>query len=206
MFVPRLDTETTGAEPEPTAAPVSMFQGEPISEGAPSHRARNRGTAVVVGVVLLGAAGWFFWQQRSREVPTQLGPAPAAEIQVPPAAPEASVEVSPVATTTPAPVAPAGSLSVNVEATQSVWIQVSADGQIVATRIFEPGETHFVTNARDVSIRAGNGGAVLVSVNGGTAAPLGREGVVATRRFTPNDLAGTAVAPATPAIEPLTLR
>jgi hypothetical protein len=74
---------------------------------------------------------------------------------------------------------------------------------VTAERTFRAGETQQISNAREVSVRAGDAGAVTVSVDGRQATVLGREGEVVTRRFAadsprvrPAPAAATASAPA----------
>jgi len=67
------------------------------------------------------------------------------------------------------------------------WLRVTVDDRVVAAREFAPGETQVFKGARDVQIRAGDAGAVRVSVGGAPAAPLGRDGLSITRRFALDD-------------------
>ena len=60
---------------------------------------------------------------------------------------------------------------------------MTVDGRVTAERIFKPGETQQVSNAREVKVRAGDAGAVTVSVDGRQAVAMGREGAVVERRF-----------------------
>jgi hypothetical protein len=66
---------------------------------------------------------------------------------------------------------------------RAVWVRTSVDGRVVSARLFDAGETQQLDGAREVSIRAGDAGAVLVSINGAEEIPLGRDGQVTTRVF-----------------------
>lgn len=92
----------------------------------------------------------------------------------------------PVATAggTPAP------MEVDIEARRPVWIRVAVDGQSDAGRLFRAGEKRRITAGREVAIRAGDAGAVFMSINGGRPAALGRDGQVITRRVRPPAEAG----------------
>lgn len=94
-------------------------------------------------------------------------------------------------------------LSIQVAAKQTSWIRIATDGRVTAERIFKPGETQTIRASREVSIRAGDAGAVTVAVNGRQPVSLGGEGEVVTRRFaveTPRAerTAPASVAPAAP--------
>lgn len=134
---------------------------------------------VVVGVAVLIATGW--WLRR----PTSGDDASPQQTVEPVAGPLASqpavsaIDALPPAARIEKPTA----LSVTVEARRLAWIRATVDGRVVSARLFEAGETQQITDARDVSIRAGDAGAVFVSVNGGEASALGRDGQVVTRRF-----------------------
>jgi hypothetical protein len=79
---------------------------------------------------------------------------------------------------------PRSPLSIRLSAKETSWVRVTADGRVTAERILRPGETENIRAAREVSIRAGDAGAVTVAVDGRPPVALGREGEVVTRRFT----------------------
>lgn len=66
-------------------------------------------------------------------------------------------------------------------------MRVVVDGRETVARLFEPGERYAVEAGSDVSIRAGDSGAVFVSINGGDATALGPDGLALTRRFVVNE-------------------
>jgi hypothetical protein len=74
-------------------------------------------------------------------------------------------------------------VSIQLSARRPAWIRITADGRVTAERIFKPGETQVVRATREVNVRAGDAGAVTVSVAGRPPVALGREGEVVTRRF-----------------------
>ena len=134
---------------------------------------------VVVGVAILTATGW--WLRRS----TGGDDASPQQTVEPVAGPLASQPVVGAIDTLPqaARIEKPTALSVTIEARRLAWIRATVDGRVASARLFEAGETQQITDARDVSIRAGDAGAVFVSVNGGEASALGRDGQVVTRRF-----------------------
>jgi hypothetical protein len=99
----------------------------------------------------------------------------------------------------PSPIAnPRSSLSIQLAARRSAWMRVTADGRLAAERIFKPGETLQVRATRDVSVRAGDAGAVTVSVDGRQPVAFGREGESLTRRFTVETPPASRPAPVAP--------
>ncbi len=141
-------------------------------------------------VVLMGTLWWM--NSRTSALPetttTEQVPAPVA-------APSA---VSPVADdATPARESDR-SLSLTIEARRASWIRASIDGQDEAGRLYQAGETRQIVGAKTVAVRAGDAGAVFVSVNGAPAQALGTDGNATTRRFDVAELPGAASA--TPAI------
>lgn len=149
-----------------------------------SHRVRRSLTGFVIVFITLGlaiviATGW--WLRRST---APRGPSPQQTIEPVTEAVVPQPEETPLPAPAPAEPAeiPAG-LSVNIEARRLAWMRVTVDGRVAAARLFEAGETQQIDGAQQVSIRAGDAGAVFVSVDGGEASALGRDGQVVTRRF-----------------------
>lgn len=77
-----------------------------------------------------------------------------------------------------------GSVSVLIEARRPAWIRTIVDGRADAGRTLEAGVKYEVRGARSVSLRVGDAGAVMVSVNGGEPRPLGGDGQVVSRLYT----------------------
>jgi hypothetical protein len=76
-----------------------------------------------------------------------------------------------------------GPLSIRLATRGSSWIRLTADGRVVSERLFKAGETQQIRASREISVRAGDAGAVTVAVDGRPPVALGREGEVVTRRF-----------------------
>jgi hypothetical protein len=70
-------------------------------------------------------------------------------------------------------------ISVVVAATHRSWIIGTANGERVLNRLMEEGEEETITG-RDLTVTAGDAGAVAIAVNGAPATPLGRPGQVGT--------------------------
>ena len=153
---------------------------------------------VAAGLVIMTAMGWWLWRSTNGgDVP----PKPTIELA---AAPVLSQPEGRATTTTPIPPNPVERRavpSVNINVRRLVWLRFTVDGRVTETRLFQPGETRHVTHAREVLIRAGDAGAVFVSVNGGEASPLGRDSQVVTRRFILDPAARTVVRSSSPSID-----
>jgi hypothetical protein len=146
-------------------------------------------TLSVFGIAIVVAVTWF----RSGPTTYAGGEKSASPGAVAPQASRDRESASPnpergsvaASSSAPAAVAPAaGRLTVDVETRRSVWMLKIIDGVAGQGRIVAAGERNKISADRNVSIRAGDAGAVLVSVNGGMPQPLGRDGEVITRRFT----------------------
>ncbi|HXE79702.1 MAG TPA: DUF4115 domain-containing protein, partial [Vicinamibacterales bacterium] len=107
--------------------------------------------------------------------------------QPPPApAPPESAEQNPSPAPAPAAEAdlpiPDGAMRVKIEAVRPCWIHLTANGRS-EERVLQAGEALIRDSQTDVVLRAGNAGALVVTINGGTIPPLGREGEIVTRRL-----------------------
>jgi Domain of unknown function (DUF4115) len=125
---------------------------------------------------LMGTGLWVFWPSGRNASDTQAS-VPSAATSKPPAGAATSVAVR---TPTADPRSP---LSIRLSARETSWVRITADGRVTTERIFRPGETENIRATREVSIRAGDAGAVTVAVDGRQPVALGREGEVVTRRF-----------------------
>ena len=85
----------------------------------------------------------------------------------------------------------------SIEAVRPAWIRAVVDGRgDESGQMLQAGETYEFTG-RNIALRVGDAGAVLVSVNGSEARPLGRDGQVVNRQFTLDeaDASGESRAP-----------
>lgn len=96
----------------------------------------------------------------------------------PPAAPALPPQSAPSK-----PPRPTDEIRVALTATQDVWVGAYADNQRVLYRLLKPSENVSLTAKAQLKIRAGNAGALLVSLNGETAAPVGGVGEVRDLSF-----------------------
>lgn len=93
---------------------------------------------------------------------------------------------APVSEETP-PAAEHG-IALMITASSPCWIRSVVDGSHAVERLMQPGETFLVWGREEVLLRAGDGAALTVTINGQAAAPLGRAGQVVTRRITRENL------------------
>ncbi len=134
--------------------------------------------AMLGGIAVMGT--WLFYRP---DGPPATAPSVGAKAEGAASAAAPTSRTAAAARTAGAASARAGALSLNVTARRSAWVRVTSDGRVTTERILRQGETERISAAREISIRAGDGGAVMVSVNGQQPVALGREGEVITRRF-----------------------
>ena len=82
-------------------------------------------------------------------------------------------------------------LSLIVDVRRPVWLRINTDGGVDSGRTYQQGERRTIQAAREILVRAGDAGAVFVSLAGGAPVPLGPDGVVRTRRFAREDTGTT---------------
>jgi hypothetical protein len=74
-------------------------------------------------------------------------------------------------------------LSLVAEAVRDVWVRTTIDGRADGGRTLTAGQVMDVSAEKSISLRAGDGGAILFSLNRGEKQPLGRSGQPVTRDF-----------------------
>ena len=180
--VPREDEPERARERAPTPALVpepdaSTGATQPLARGSlAAGGSSTRRFVAVFGMVAAALVIASLWMLRGgRAESTAPSPAEAA-----------------VAPSSPAPAPPAGnssstaasrtSVSVTIRAVRPSWIRAVVDGRPDAGQTLRAGETYELTG-RTIVLRVGDAGAVLVSVNGGEAVPLGRDGQVVNREY-----------------------
>ena len=142
------------------------------------------GLAAAVAMIALVSPG-------SRHLPSDLAAAgvqaPAPRTQPPAAAPTTASQPEPareeIAPAAPAAPVPDGAMRVEIEAVRPCWIRLTVNGRS-EERVLQAGEALVRDSRTDLVIRAGNAGALVVTIDGRTIPPLGREGEIVTRRLT----------------------
>jgi len=135
-----------------------------------------RVAAFVIAVVVVALLIWFgmtMWPDAS---------ARSAE----PPAPTATAVRSPAVPPPPADPIPARAealsavererLTVAFEVSGACWVQVTADGLVVLSRLMQAGERETLTADRELMLDVGNAGVFTWNINGRPAQSLGREG------------------------------
>jgi hypothetical protein len=156
----------------------SPIEYTPLSSGS------RMWVAIAAAVLFAVVASVVYFTSASRSGESQTASAPTA--------PPSSASQQAAAKATEPPVVPPtpqqaaaqdpSMLSVKVDVRRPAWIRTTIDGRADVGRVFQPGESRTI-NGREIVMRAGDAGAVFVSVNGAEAKALGGNGLVVTRRF-----------------------
>jgi hypothetical protein len=190
----------------PRTQPAPFFLAiPPLIEPVPLAGATSGGRHVVkralaafiaAGVVVVGATTWWLWSGdrfdsgRIRLQPDRVSGARGVDVQSGQRATANAAPVQPDAKV--AGGKSAAPLSITVSAQRRVWVRASVDGKADDGRFMEAGTTANLTARNEISVRAGDAGAVRVSVNEAAAEPLGPAGETLTRRFTAPAAVATA--------------
>jgi cytoskeleton protein RodZ len=197
--VPRdagLSAFSSGPEPAaaiPVIAPATVdlsslddfAQEGPVTPGSPPVRSIPaalapvrtsplRRAAPLIGIVAVGVLAVFLWS-RGGALEESAPPEAAVVSSAPPAPGQTAPSAAVSATQTPPPAA-------EVATSRRVWMRVTVDGQRVVEREVPEG-TRIPLTGSQIVIRAGDAGAVRVSIAGQDQGALGPAGQVATRTF-----------------------
>jgi hypothetical protein len=160
--------------------------------------------AAFVGVGVLVAGVTFWWLSSRNSGPS--GAAVASENAAPSASaiPTAPSQPGPAAKAAPlaTPSSDGAGLSLVAEAVRDVWVRTTIDGRSDGGRTLSAGQVIDVAAEKSISLRAGDGGAILFSLNRGEKQPLGRSGQPVTRDFGLDKTEAPEPAPAAPAPQP----
>jgi cytoskeletal protein RodZ len=147
----------------------------------------------LVAVVVVGTAVFCLSALRDRQLtPAFTGPVPghAAAAQPVATAGSAPEPGGPRADVEPAgPVQQAGPLRLDIAPRGWCWLEGTADGQPVVSRLVRPEERIQIQAQRDVVLRVGDAGVFAFTINGMAARPLGTAGQAVTIHLTPDNLA-----------------
>jgi hypothetical protein len=152
-----------------------------------SRRAPIAGVIVIIVLALF--SGLWFSRQTRRPVPAETlasssSATPTARpVRLAPAGASKSDGATPPVAAPARQLHPAG-VGVTLRALRDVWVRVDVDGRRAVGRLVRAGEQFTYGAEREVAVRAGDAGALLISVNGHQSAVLGADGVVLTKRIT----------------------
>lgn len=210
------DLDATGRARDPRAAlddEKSLISVEPLSRPQGGFFDSRTGLAVAALVILVAGGGALslLWDKIKTAPepaaqtgantaapvtpgPKQPGESPAAAVQPPAATPaggesttppeEKPVEQAKVLSTATSD--SSGNLTLNIEATEKTWIEVSADGKRIFMGVLEPGESKSISTQQRARMVVGNAGGIAVRKGGQDIGPIGPRGQVRTVNITPD--------------------
>ncbi|MDA0265773.1 MAG: DUF4115 domain-containing protein [Cyanobacteria bacterium] len=176
--------QAKSGEVEGVVAKADQYRLKVVTEATPSIRAAGGRVGLWLGgVALVAAVGVGIWAMVPL-VTASLSSRPAASDP-----PDPIAEATPVESPEPvetAPVAQALPITVNVNLTGDAWMRVTVDGEVTYEGILANGTAETWTAQDELTITAGNAGAVMVSFNGNAETPMGKPGAVQSQTFTPD--------------------
>ena len=197
-FPPELDDFQALEESESKLPLSSSFP----SDAVPVQSGRNLSAFVAllvgIGVVVGGVTIWWLSNRNSGEGAASefaSGATPSA------AQPPSESESSDTASTSPVAPTELDDLSLVAEAVRDVWVRTTVDGRTDGGRMLMAGQVIDVSAERSISLRVGDAGAIVVSVNRGEKRPLGDDGEVLTEEFVVEGADVPQRAPAKPPAE-----
>jgi cytoskeletal protein RodZ len=163
---------------------------------------------VFAGLLLLVALTLSLWSRFERSHPREAALIPASNPTAslpPPPAPSGASETRAAMTHTPSPtsaayngssspsVAPSSSpspseFSLVIQARKESWITITADGKPLASELMTAGTERTVHGTKQVTVKAGNAGAIEFQFNGQKFPAAGEYGEVKTVTFGPNGI------------------
>jgi len=167
--------------PAPAQAefPLSSIVSVLVKPGTlPAEQRKRRARLGVVagGIVVLATAGVLVtrsWQATPAGSGAQTPPAPQPAVRVPPSVvPPPGQKSGPVDSSAP---------RTEITALRRVWVRVVVDGQSEVERELQPQDRVPLRPGRTSVIRAGDAGAIRLTINGKDQGPLGDDGEVLTR-------------------------
>jgi len=197
---PPVDLELISAAHDPRARrqeEKKLISVEPLRGAASGFFDSRTGLAVAALVLLVAGGGalslfvdrWTTPQevrnQNNANVPAPVVPAPAAALAAnqPQTATAETPNVLPIVTKDPN-----GNLTLNIEATEKTWIEVTADGKRIFMGVLEPGDKKLVSPLQNAKMVIGNAGGIAVSKGGRDIGPIGPRGQVRTVNITPESV------------------
>lgn len=182
-----------GARFEPPPAPGDPAPPQPRLT-LPLDRYLRPSRSPLRSVVMLAAlaCGWFMLRPgpTDREVALDDPDVELIMAGIPIGATRAGSTTGSSEAATPLAIAaePRAPLRLEMQITGPCWIAAEADGDRLVYRLMAPGE-HLVLEAQHtISLRVGNAGAVVLSINGAPGRSLGRQGEVANLYLTPGNV------------------
>jgi hypothetical protein len=85
-------------------------------------------------------------------------------------------------------------VELDMKLTAQSWLEVEVDGKVKLAEVLPEGTERTWTADKQIRVRAGNAGGVLVAHNGGKPVQLGAPGAVEEETFTPTQTASNSAA------------
>ena len=98
----------------------------------------------------------------------------------------------------PTPTAPSKPIQVQMKLTAQSWIEVEVDGSVKLAEVMQEGAERSWTADKELRVRSGNAGGVILAYNGGTSEKMGAPGAVEEKTFSPASPNRSAANPAKP--------
>lgn len=197
-----------GLDPERTVAEYlfassgQAVEAPPQPSPPPAPRVRR---GFVMALLAAGALGFWAWPQGRTAERDQVAPPPTTVAAAPSVLPSLKV-YPPPSSTGPSAQQTGGTqqtvgLVLDLQARQSCWVAVQADGVKVMDRVLAEGESQTLSAHDEIVLSVGNAGGLAYKLNGKPGVMLGREGevrrnIVITRQSVPSLLQDGPLPPA----------
>jgi len=135
-------------------------------------------------LVLLIAAGMVIYFAGNRDMENRVLATASTWTPTLAGTPPATAQTQPTPTPT-FPVDPQGGISLALEATEHVWLRVTADNANVFEGMISPGQPMAWSARELIRVETGNGAGVLVTVNGQRQGPMCGRDEACTRAWSP---------------------
>jgi len=177
----------------PSLVPRTMETGlSPIVEVAGGRRRRSRTLGALAALVAVAGACaviYSVWIEKSL-VPAGLGPAesrpsPLTQDEPVPAPAETQTPAPAPPPQRPAAPAPEGPLWFEIAARETTWVRVKAADETLFEGLLEPGERRRFVGLTLATMRVGNAGGLILTVNGRPYGPVGPPGGIRIVTLTP---------------------
>jgi hypothetical protein len=195
------ETGSTGASstarplPAPTAPPPQGFSVFTVRRRGGTLQTLAAAAGAFIFLVTLSVVGWYFLGRGAGEQ------ARATDAEAPPM--EATSVPTAVLTPTVPVVLPTvqanpeGEITVALEATEHVWVRITADGETAFQGVMAPEQPQAWSGQDLIVVETGNGAGLLVSVNDQLLGRMGARGAVSYRAWGPS---GEVAAPSPTAV------
>ncbi|MBU6229221.1 MAG: DUF4115 domain-containing protein [Cyanobacteria bacterium REEB459] len=177
---------SNGTKPPAAQQELAQPQITPRVRSLPRPRVARGGRQGVrflglgLGLALL-ALGWWWWKGWDSSSPVQS------------VAPSQSVSPVSMVKPTPSPAKPVAPVVVQTSLSDRSWLAVTADGQSLYEGIVPKGYVKTWTAQQSMLIKAGNAGAVNLTINGDKTVVMGKPGAVKTLTLRPESTAAVIV-------------